>query len=118
MGDKFMFGLTKLLTWRPSKHHIESTYELEQLPVVPAVPTKPQKTIRVRQCGKILYMSEEQYKEYVKNYEQFRELLMKLCHGDCEDCYQREILFHRDHYDCNIMRYFDPERNLREEPDE
>ena len=54
-----MFVLTKLLTWRPSKHHIESTYELEQLPVVPAAPPKPQKTIRVRQCGKILYMSEE-----------------------------------------------------------
>lgn len=115
-----MFGLSSLFMWYPSQHRIQPVPESE---IVPATPVqkelhKPSKTIRVRQCGKILYMSEEQYKEYVKNYEQFRELLMKLCHGDCEDCYQREVLFYRDHYDCNIMRHFDPERNLREEPDE
>ena len=115
-----MFGLSSLFMWYPSQHRIQPVPESETVPAAPVQkePPKPQKIIRVKQCSKILYMSEEQYKEYVKNYEQFRELLMKLCHGDCEDCYQREVLFHRDHYDCNIMRQFDPERNLREEPDE
>lgn len=112
-----MFGLTKLLTWRPSKHHIESTYELEQLPVVPAAPPKLQKIIRVKQCSKVLYMSEEQYKEQVNNYEKFRDLLLALCHGSCEDCYFREMRLMR--YDaewyCEIQRYLNPVRNKQED---
>lgn len=112
-----MFGLTKLFTWRPYKQHIESTYELEQLPVVPVEPPKPSKIIRVKQCSKVFYMSEEQYKEQVDNYEKFRELLLALCHGGCEDCFFRELrlMLNDSEWYCEIQRYLNPVRNKQED---
>ena len=114
-----MFGLSSLFMWYPSQHRIQPVPESETVPATPVQkePPKPSKTIRVKQCSKVFYMSEEQYKEQVENYEKFRELLLALCHGGCEDCFFREMRLMR--YDaewyCEIQRYLNPVRNKQED---